>query len=103
MRARTFQWAAVPLVALGLAASLSACASSSSGTGPGTTAPGSSGTNFDTMSPAALQTAAQSEGQVNWYTTVSSDDVAPIIAAFNKQYPKIKVNALRLSASQLPP
>jgi iron(III) transport system substrate-binding protein len=55
------------------------------------------------MSVADLAKAANTEGQVNWYTTFSSDDVAPIIAAFNKAYPKIKVNALRLSASQLPP
>jgi iron(III) transport system substrate-binding protein len=55
------------------------------------------------MSAADLATAANTEGQVNWYTTFASTDVAPIVAAFNKAYPKIKINALRLSASQLPP
>lgn len=39
---------------------------------------------------------------VVWYTTFASDDVTPMIAAFNKQYPKIKVQPLRLSADQLP-
>ena len=55
------------------------------------------------MSAADLASAANTEGQVNWYTTFASTDVQPIVAAFNKAYPKIKVNALRLSASQLPP
>jgi iron(III) transport system substrate-binding protein len=55
------------------------------------------------MSAADLAKAANTEGQVNWYTTFASTDVQPIVAAFNKAYPKIKVNALRLSASQLPP
>lgn len=55
------------------------------------------------MSEADLGTAAVKEGSVNWYTTFSSDDVDPMIAAFNKSYPKIKVHALRLSADQIPP
>jgi iron(III) transport system substrate-binding protein len=55
------------------------------------------------MSAADLAKAANTEGQVNWYTTFASSDVQPMIAAFNKAYPKIKINALRLSASQLPP
>jgi iron(III) transport system substrate-binding protein len=55
------------------------------------------------MSAAALASAANAEGQVNWYTTFAASDVQPIITAFNEAYPKIKVNALRLSASQLPP
>lgn len=49
-----------------------------------------------------LLSAANKEGTVAWYTTFSSKDVAPMIAAFNKVYPTIKVQALRLSADQLP-
>lgn len=96
MRTRTVRRALVPLAALGLAASVAACGTSSGGNST------SSG-NYNKMSPAALAKAANTEGQLNWYTTFSSSDVQPMIAAFNKAYPKIKVNALRLSASQLPP
>jgi iron(III) transport system substrate-binding protein len=49
-----------------------------------------------------LLAAANREGTVVWYTTFSSSDVAPMIAAFSKVYPKVKVQALRLSADQLP-
>jgi iron(III) transport system substrate-binding protein len=55
------------------------------------------------MSAADLAKAANTEGQLTWYTTFASSDVQPMIAAFNKVYPKIKVNPLRLSASQIPP
>jgi iron(III) transport system substrate-binding protein len=63
----------------------------------------SSGTDYNTMSEADLAKAATDEGSLTWYTTFSSDDVNPMIAAFNKDYPNIKVNALRLSADQIPP
>jgi iron(III) transport system substrate-binding protein len=96
MRTRTVQRAVVTLAALGLAATVAACGSSS-------TSNGTSSTNYDTMSAADLASAANTEGQLNWYTTFASTDVQPIVAAFNKAYPKIKVNPLRLSASQLPP
>jgi iron(III) transport system substrate-binding protein len=49
-----------------------------------------------------LQAAAEREGSVVWYTTVSSDDVQPLIEAFNKDYPKIKVDPIRMSADQMP-
>ena len=97
MRTRTAWRALVPLAALGLAASVAACGSSSTGNNSASSA------NYDSMSAADLAKAANTEGQVNWYTTFASTDVQPIVAAFNKTYPKIKVNALRLSASQLPP
>jgi iron(III) transport system substrate-binding protein len=97
MRTRTAWRAVVPLAALGLVASVAACGSSSTGNNS------ASGANYNSMSPADLASAANAEGQVTWYTTFASTDVQPIIAAFNKTYPKIKVNALRLSASQLPP
>ena len=98
MRTRTVRWAAVPLAALGLAASVAACGSSPTSNGAS-----SASSNYNTMSAAELASAANTEGQVNWYTTFASTDVQPIVAAFNKAYPKITVNPLRLSASQLPP
>jgi iron(III) transport system substrate-binding protein len=97
MRTRTAWRAVVPLAALGLAASVAACGSSSTANNS------ASGSNYNSMSVADLTKAANTEGQVNWYTTFASTDVQPIVAAFNKAYPKITVNALRLSASQLPP
>jgi iron(III) transport system substrate-binding protein len=87
-------------MALGLAASLAACGGSDSASGSGGN---SSGTDFTNMSSADLAKAAAKEGSLTWYTTFSSDDVDPMIAAFNKDYPKIKVHALRLSADQIPP
>jgi iron(III) transport system substrate-binding protein len=54
------------------------------------------------QSPQALKPAALKEGKVVWYTTFSSDDVQPFIDAFHKDYPQIKVDALRLSADKLP-
>jgi len=58
--------------------------------------------SYDAMTPAQLATAAAKEGSVTWYTTFASDDVTPVIAAFNKTYPDVKVNVLRLSADQIP-
>lgn len=49
-----------------------------------------------------LAPAANKEGKLVWYTTFASDDVAPFIAEFNKKYPKIKIEALRLSADKIP-
>ncbi|HZD71166.1 MAG TPA: extracellular solute-binding protein [Actinomycetes bacterium] len=40
--------------------------------------------------------------KVVWYTTFASDDVHPMVAAFNKKYPDIQVEALRLSADKIP-
>ena len=98
MRTRTVRLAVVPLATLGLAATLAACGSSSTGNNNS-----ASSVNYNNMSAADLASAANTEGQVTWYTTFASSDVNPMIAAFNKVYPKIKVNALRLSASQIPP
>lgn len=72
----------------------------------GGSANGSSGTSLSSVAtlPAdQLASTAAQEGQVNWYTTFAADDVNNMISAFNKVYPKVKVNALRLSADQLPP
>ncbi|GHH83793.1 hypothetical protein GCM10018793_46750 [Streptomyces sulfonofaciens] len=45
---------------------------------------------------------AEQEGKVLWYTTFADDDVNGMIAAFRKEYPKVRVEALRLSADKLP-
>jgi iron(III) transport system substrate-binding protein len=46
--------------------------------------------------------AAAKDGSLTWYTTFADTDVQPIVAAFNKEYPNVKVNALRLSADKIP-
>jgi iron(III) transport system substrate-binding protein len=52
--------------------------------------------------PEDLVPKASEEGKVLWYTTFADDDVDGMIAAFQKKYPKVKVEALRLSADKLP-
>lgn len=91
--------ALAPLLATGLALGLAACGSSASG-GNGSAKAASA---LDAMSPADLAAAAAKEGSLTWYTTFADTDVQPIVAAFNKQYPNVKVNALRLSADKIPP
>ncbi len=85
---------------------LAACSSSGGGApaaaGAGAGA-GASSASSGTQSIAQLLPAANKEGQVVWYTTFVSSEITPIIQAFNKQYPKIKVQTLRLSADQIPP
>jgi iron(III) transport system substrate-binding protein len=83
---------------------LAACSSggSSSSSAAGAAA-GSGSASGGTQSIAQLLPAANKEGQVVWYTTFTSDAITPIIQAFNKQYPQIKVQSLRLSADQIPP
>ncbi len=51
---------------------------------------------------ASTPKALSQRSTVTWYTTVSASDVQPIIQAFTKVHPNIKVNALRLSADQIP-
>jgi iron(III) transport system substrate-binding protein len=53
------------------------------------------------QSAAELTGDAQKEGQVDWYTVFTEANTMPIIAAFQKEYPRIKVTTLRLSAGQL--
>ena len=72
------RWPLAAVAAAGLLLALPACGSQGSGGG------------------------SSNAKTVVWYTTFSSDDVNPMIAAFNKKYPGIKVQALRLSANQLP-
>jgi len=82
-----------------LAATLTGC-----GSGSTTSASASSdGASYNSMSVASLTRAAKTEGSLTWYVAIGADDVDPIIEAFNKTYPDIHVNALRLSADQIPP
>jgi iron(III) transport system substrate-binding protein len=93
---RTFRPYGASLIALGLTVIVSACGNTSGSTPSG-------GAKYNSMSVADLAKAADAEGSVTWYTTFASDDVDPMIAAFHKDYPKIKVTPLRLSADQIPP
>jgi iron(III) transport system substrate-binding protein len=52
--------------------------------------------------PEQLLAGARQEGSVLWYTTFADDDVNDVIAAFEKDYPGVEVDALRLSADKLP-
>lgn len=49
-----------------------------------------------------LVSAANKEGQLVWYTTFTDKQVPKMIAAFNKKYPQIKVNAVKLSSEMVP-
>jgi len=95
------QWRPRQILALTLATGL-ALATAACGSGSGTSAAPAPSSSLDSLSTAQLAAAAAKDGSLTWYTTFSDDDVQPIIAAFNKAYPNIKVNALRLSASQIP-
>jgi iron(III) transport system substrate-binding protein len=87
-------------IALFLAAAL-VLATAACGSGK-TSDSGPSAATLNAMSDADLAAAAAKDGSVTWYTTFSDDDVQPIVAAFNKTYPNIKVKPLRLSADQIP-
>jgi iron(III) transport system substrate-binding protein len=82
---------------------LAACGSSGGSSSAAGAGPASRGASGGTQSIAQLLPAANKEGQVVWYTTFVSSEITPIIQAFNKQYPQIKVQTLRLSADQIPP
>jgi iron(III) transport system substrate-binding protein len=86
------------LLAATLVFTVAACDSTGGNTAQGV----HTSSKLDALSPAALASAAAKEGSFTWYTTFADDDVQPIVAAFNKAYPKIKVNALRLSADKIP-
>jgi iron(III) transport system substrate-binding protein len=100
MRAkRRLTRALAPLLAAGLAIGMAACGSASGDSGKGAQAT----STLDAMSTQDLAAAAAKEGSLTWYTTFADDDVQPLVAAFNKEYPNVKVNALRLSADKIPP
>jgi iron(III) transport system substrate-binding protein len=79
--------------ALVLTGTLTACGSSAVGT---------TARVEPAQQPQALLAQAKQEGKVVWYTTFADSDVNDMISAFQKAYPGIKVEALRLSADQLP-
>lgn len=97
MTQRRLTRAIAPALAALLAVGVAAC-----GSGGSTPQSATAAAKYDTMSDADLAAAAAKDGSVTWYTTFADDDVQPIVAAFNKQYPNIKVNALRLSADKIP-
>jgi iron(III) transport system substrate-binding protein len=45
---------------------------------------------------------ANTEGLVVWYNAFTEDDINAVVAEFNKTYPGIKVQSLRLDAQQVP-
>ena len=99
MRSRQRRLRAVaPVLAAGLALGLAACGSSSGTSASAQTA----GSTLDSMSTTDLAAQAAKEGSLTWYTTFADTDVQPMVAAFNKEYPKVKVNAVRLSADKIP-
>jgi iron(III) transport system substrate-binding protein len=73
--------------------------SSSQGAGV-SAAPASSGSSGGSI--AQLQSQAEKEGTVVWYTTVADREIKPIVSTFEKKYPKIKVQSLRLNAADIP-
>ncbi|HEV7656467.1 MAG TPA: extracellular solute-binding protein [Mycobacteriales bacterium] len=83
----------------GLLLGAAACGGSSGGGGAAAAAPD---TSLDSKTTQELATQAAQEGSLTWYTTFADDDVQPIVAAFNKTYPNVKVNSLRLSADKIP-
>jgi iron(III) transport system substrate-binding protein len=98
-RRRRLHSVLLPLGAAGLLLGAAACGSSGSGSGGAAAAPD---TGLDSKTTQELATQAEQEGSLTWYTTFADDDVQPIVAAFNKTYPKVKVNSLRLSADKIP-
>lgn len=96
MGTRARRWV-ITVAAAAALASLAACG------GGAASSPSPSASAVPSPGISQLQAAANQEGAVNWYTTFTDTDVAPIVAAFNQEFPNIKVNALRLSAAQIPP
>jgi iron(III) transport system substrate-binding protein len=79
---------------LAAAAVLSACG----GTAPGVA---SSAAPASLAGPrAALYNSARGEGQVVWYSPEAEDKVAPVIQAFEKAYPGVKVAHTQKTAQQ---
>jgi iron(III) transport system substrate-binding protein len=99
-RRRRLHSVLLPMSVAGLLLGAAACGGSSSGGGGA--AVNAPDTSLDSKSTADLATQAAQEGSLTWYTTFADDDVQPIVAAFNKTYPNVKVNSLRLSADKIP-
>jgi iron(III) transport system substrate-binding protein len=98
-RRRRLSSVLLPLGMAGVLLGAVACGSSDSGGGSATAA---KDTSLDSLSAQDLAAQAAKEGSLTWYTTFADDDVQPMVAAFNKTYPDVKVNPLRLSADKIP-
>jgi len=98
-RRRRLHSVLLPASMAGLLLGAAACGGSSGGGGAAAAAPD---TSLDSKTTQELATQAAQEGSLTWYTTFADDDVQPIVAAFNKTYPNVKVNSLRLSADKIP-
>lgn len=94
---RTSVIAGVAAIA-GLATVLTGCGS---GTSSASSAAGQD--SYNSMSVQELATKAAKEGSATWYVAIGADDAQPIVDAFNKTYPDVKIHVLRLSADQIPP
>jgi iron(III) transport system substrate-binding protein len=92
-----------PLALLGTVAVTLVMSACGSGSDSNASSSSSSQTALNSKSAQQLAAAAEKEGSVTWYTTVAADDVQSVVEAFNKTYPGIKVNSIRLSADKIPP
>jgi iron(III) transport system substrate-binding protein len=100
-RRRRLHSVLLPAGVAGLLLATAACGGGGSSGGGGAAA-NAPDTGLDSKSAADLAVQAGQEGSLTWYTTFADDDVQPIVAAFNKLYPNVKVNSLRLSADKIP-
>jgi len=85
------------------ALALAGVVASAAGCGASSTDSGSDQAAYNSMSVSDLAAKAAKEGAVTWYVAIGADDAQPIVDAFNKTYPQVKVHILRLSADQIPP
>jgi iron(III) transport system substrate-binding protein len=84
------------MVGLVVTALLASCSSNNAGNS------NSSGSTASSVDPAALASAAAKEGELTWYTSFTDQELPAIVGAFNKAYPGIKVNAVKLSDTMVP-
>lgn len=87
---------ALAVASAALILGVSAC-SSGSAASSGSSGASAGSANLNDMTVAQLYAKAKSEGQVNWYTSLSETDIPKVQAAFEKAYPGITVNGLYLS------
>ncbi len=57
--------------------------------------------NLHAQSQAALVDGAKKEGKLVWYTSMAIDTSKPVLDAFEKEYPFIKTELVRLGEEQL--
>ena len=83
----------------GVALLLAAACSSANGS---TSQAGGGATNGSSTSQQPNLAAANKEGEVVWYTSLSATDTPKITSAFKSPFPDIKVSVLRLNSDQIP-